>query len=450
MGGKIEEHYRRRHARSEALHQRARQHFPGGITHDGRATEPFPLFIERASGAYKWDADGNRLIDYWQGHGSLLMGHGYGPVVEALQVQATRGTHYGGSHMLEVHWAEQVKRCFPHIEQLRFTSSGTEATMLAVRLARAYTGKPVVLRLAGHFHGWHDMLAAGAEPDSARAPGVLPEVLAATLVVPAEINAIADAVRQHNNLAALILEPSGATYGAQPLPDSFCREARNLCTRHGLLLILDEVVTGFRIAPGGVQERAGVEADLTCLAKILAGGLPGGAVGGRAAIMRLLEFGDRAWNEERKVRHQGTFNANPLSAVAGITMLKEARNGTSQARASALAGQLREGLNRELRARNLRGCAAYGDASIVHLVLGSPAGFPPGQLPPDRPLAELKAGVPLHLRTPFRLAMLNYGVDLMRGRSAFVSAAHSEDDIKATFNSFGAALDLVKDERELL
>lgn len=444
-----DEHYRRRHARSEMLYERARQHFPSGVTHDGRWMEPFPLAIEHAAGAYKWDVDGNRLIDYWQGHGSLLMGHGYAPVVEAIQRQATRSTHPGGNHPLEIAWAEQVKRCFPHIEHLRFTASGTEATLLALRLARAYTGKPGVVRLLGHFHGWHDLLAAGMEVDTDRPAGVLPEVLAATEVVPAGLAAIEQAVARRNDLAALILEPSGASYGAQPLTDQFLVDVKELCARHGLLLILDEVVTGFRVAPGGVQERAGVKADLTCLAKILAGGLPGGAVGGRAEIMKHLAWGDRAWNEEHKVRHQGTFNANPLSAVAGITTLQEVRTGAPQARASGLAARLREGINAELRARGLRGCAAYGEASIVHLVLGSPSAFPPGELAPDVPLAELKAGVPAHLRVPFRLALLNYGVDLMRGRSAFVSTAHTEEDIAATAAAIGAALDLVKDEREM-
>src|SRR3954447_20558428 len=166
MDGKllsIEDHYRRRHPRSAALYERALTHFPSGVTHDARWMEPFPVAVERAAGAYTWDVDGNRMIDYWQGHGALLLGHAHSAVVEAVQRQVTCGTHYGANHGLEVEWAEQVKRCFPYIEQLRFTSSGTEATMLALRLARAFTGKPGIVRFAGHFHGWHDMLAAGAE-----------------------------------------------------------------------------------------------------------------------------------------------------------------------------------------------------------------------------------------------------------------------------------------------
>jgi glutamate-1-semialdehyde 2,1-aminomutase len=444
----IEEHYRRRHQRSQALYERAQQHFPSGVTHDARSMEPFPLSIERAAGAYKWDVDGNRLIDYWQGHGALLLGHAYPPVVEAVQRQVARGTHYGANHALEIEWAEQVKHCFPQIEQVRFTSSGTEATMLAVRLARAYTGKPAIVRLAGHFHGWHDLLAAGSEGGSALPPGVLPSVAAATVTIPADIPSLDGVTAQRDDIAAVVLEPSGASYGRQPAPDSFVQQARALCSDRGLLLICDEVVTGFRVAPGGVQERAGIRADLTCLAKILAGGLPGGAVGGRAEIMRLLAFGDRGWNEQRKIKHHGTFNANPLAAAAGVAALEDVRTGKPQAWAAKLGAQLRTGLNDELRARNLHGCAAYGEGSIVHLLLGSPGAFPAGELHEAVPLAELKQGAPPHLEKPFRLAMLNYGVDFMKGMSAFVSSAHTEADIAATVAAFGAALDMIRDERE--
>ena len=446
---RIDDHYRRRHPRSQELYEHARALFPCGVTHDGRWMEPYPITVEYAEGAYKWDVDGNRLIDYWQGHGALLLGHAHPSVVQAIGQQAARGTHFGANSRFEIAWAEQVKRCFPHIEQLRFTGSGTEATMLAIRLARAFTGKPTIIRLLGHFHGWHDGLAAGSEGETTTPAGVLPGVMAGTVLVPADLAAIKQVMETQDDLAAVILEPSGASYGAQPLPDSFIQSLRSLCTEHGLLVICDEVVTGFRVAPGGVQQRAGVQADLTCLAKILAGGLPGGAVGGRADILHLLAFGDAAWNQQRKIRHQGTFNANPLSAAAGIVTLEEARTGVPQEQATRSASALRDGFNAELRARSLRGCVAYGDGSIVHLVLGSPKAFPPGQWSDDIALHDLKTGIPAHLRMPFRLAMLNYGVDLMRGRSAFVSAAHSPEDISATVRAFGAALDIIKDERRM-
>jgi glutamate-1-semialdehyde 2,1-aminomutase len=439
----IETDYRARHPRSQQLYERAQAHFPSGVTHDGRWMEPFPLAVEHAAGAYKWDVDGNRLIDYWQGHGALLLGHAHPAVVAAVQAQVVQGTHYGANHEGEIRWAEQVKRCFPQIEQLRFTASGTEATLLALRLARAYTGRPAIVRLAGHFHGWHDLLALGIEGDQESPAGLAPGIVDSTIVVDATIDAIERVCTARDDIAAIILEPSGASYGKQPLAVDFLRDIRELCTRQAILLICDEVVTGFRVAPGGMQEHAGVDADLTSLAKILAGGLPGGAIGGRADIMRHIAFGDASWNTTQKIRHQGTFNGNPLAAAAGIATLELVVTREPQAQAAWRAEQLRTGLNAVLRERNRLGSAAYGESSIVHVLLDSPRRFAPGELPADLPLAELKAGLPAALRRPFRLAMLTRGIDLMRGTAAFVSAVHSEEDIAATVAAFSAALDLL-------
>lgn len=434
----LEARYRALHPRSAALYEQALDHFPSGVTHDGRWMQPFPLAIERAAGAYKWDLDGNQLIDYWQGHGALLLGHSAPPVVTAVQQQIACGTHYGGNHRLEIEWAAAVKACFPHIERLRFTSSGTEATLLALRLARAYTRKPTVIRFAGHFHGWHDLLAQDA-PDK-RLPGTLPQLAAGLLVLPAVVETLEQTLAARDDIAAVVLEPSGASYGTQPMPDAFLQQVRALTEQRDVLLICDEVVTGFRIAPGGVQQRAGVQADLTALAKILAGGLPGGAVGGRADVLRHLAFGDNSWNAHEKIVHQGTYNANPLSAAAGIAALAVARTGVPQQQASALGQQLIAGLNDVLRRHRLSGWAAYGDASIFHLMLGASTPFPAGELPTDLPLAELKQGGSPELHAQFRLAMLNQGVDLMRGKSGFVSAAHTENDIAHTVAAFDAAL----------
>lgn len=438
----LEARYCERHPRSAALYQQALRHLPSGVTHDGRYLQPFPLAIDHAAGAYKWDIDGNRLIDYWQGHGALLLGHSYPAIVAAVQRQMARGTHYGANHALEVAWAEAIKRCFPAIEQVRFTASGTEATLLALRLARAFTGKPTIIRFEGHFHGWHDLIAPDT-PD-ATPPGMLPPLRAHLLVLPASLAALEATLRTRADIAAVILEPSGASYGTQPLPDSFVREVRQLTSAHSVLLICDEVVTGFRVAPGGVQQRAGIAADLTTLAKIVAGGLPGGAVGGRAAIMRHLAFGDETWNRSAKIIHQGTFNANPLSAAAGIAMLELAAGGAPQQTATQRAQHLIAGCNAVLQRRELRGCAVYGDASLVHWVLGA-GDFPPGELPPDLPVAVLKRGGDARLIHRLRLAMINHGVDLMRGKSAFVSAAHTAEDIEATVTAFARALDDVFD-----
>jgi glutamate-1-semialdehyde 2,1-aminomutase len=441
----IEASYRDLHPHSAERYDRAVKLFPSGVTHDGRYVEPFPLYIERSQGAYKWDVDGHRLIDYWTGHGALLLGHAHPAVVAAVAGQVARGTHYGAEHDLGLRWAALIQQMFPSIEQLRFTASGTEATMLALRLARAFTSKPVVIRLSAHYHGWHDMLARDAPGDGAP-PGVPGGLSEATIVLPANLALIEATLRERSDIAALILEPTGASYGALPLPDTFLHELRRLTVAHNVLLICDEVVTGFRVAPGGVQERAGVAADLTALAKILAGGLPGGAVGGRADLLRHLTFGDAEWNRDYKIRHNGTFNANPLSAAAGVVTLEQVATGEPVARANDCCRRLIAGLNSVLRERGLRGWAAYGDASIFHLVAGSSVDFAPGALDPAVPAAELKSGGDPRLLKLLRQGLNNHGVDLMRGRSGFLSAAHTEQDIAATVAAFAATLDDIEEE----
>lgn len=430
--------YRALHPRSATLYAQAADIFPSGVTHDARHAAPFPLYVERSAGAHKWDADGNRLIDYWTGHGALLLGHGHPAVVAAVQAQMARGTHYGAEHALGLRWAALVRELFPSIERLRFTSSGTEATMLALRLARAYTGRPLVLRFAGHYHGWHDLLARDSDDAP---PGLPPALLESTIVLPADLAQVEAALRGRDDIAAVILEPTGSSYGMTPLQDGFLRELRRLTEARSVLLICDEVVTGFRVAPGGAQARAGVAADLTALAKVLAGGLPGGAVGGRADVMAHLAFGDPAWTGAHKIRHNGTFNANPLSAAAGVATLELAATGEPGRAAAAMCARLVDGLNELFRARGLRGWAAYGDSSIFHIVAGSAAGFAPGQLAPDLPFAELRRGGDSRLIALLRLGLNNHGVDLMRGRSGFLSAAHTPEDVAATVAAFAATLD---------
>src|SRR5262245_40804601 len=171
---------------SRRLHQQARGIFPNGVTHDLRHLEPFPVYVDRAEGAYKWDVDGHRLIDYWSGHGAILLGHGHPAVVEAVRRQMGRGTHPGACHELEVEWGQWVQRLVPPAQRMRFTASGTEATLMAVRLARIFTGKPRVLKFAGHFHGWHDFVIPAADPpyDGGPVPGIPKEVQAETVIVP--------------------------------------------------------------------------------------------------------------------------------------------------------------------------------------------------------------------------------------------------------------------------
>src|SRR5215469_3519538 len=287
--GDLVRHWAAENPRSAALNARARRVLPRGVTHDVRLADPFPLAVTRASGPRKWDLDGHELICYVMGHGALLFGHGHPAVVAAVQEQASRSFHPGACHELESEWAELVTRLVPSAEVVRFTSSGTEASLLALRLARAATGRDKVVKLAGHFHGWHDQVATGSDPpfDQPDTAGLPPGLASAVAVLPADAAALAGALGG-GDVAAVILEPSGAAWGTVPLPDRFLAAVRRLADSSGTVLIFDEVVSGFRWAPGGVQEVAGVRPDLTVLGKILAGGMPGGAVCGAAAIMECI------------------------------------------------------------------------------------------------------------------------------------------------------------------
>ncbi|MFV9504300.1 MAG: aspartate aminotransferase family protein [Oscillochloridaceae bacterium umkhey_bin13] len=443
MTSGLEARYHAQFARSAALATEAHQRFPGGVTHDGRTAAPFPLFIERAGGAYKHDVDDNRLIDYWCGHGALLLGHGDPAIVAAAQAQLALGTHAGGENPLALRWAELVQQLVPGAERVRFTASGTEATMLALRLARAFTRRPKIVRFQGHFHGWHDGVAPGADPDDPNA-GVPVELLGNLITLPADLDAVAATLARHDDLAAVILEPTGAAYGSLPLPAGFLPALRAMTAEREVLLICDEVVTGFRLSPGGAAARAEIVADLTCLAKILAGGLPGGAITGRAAILDRLVSADG--DARGRVRHQGTYNANPLSSAAGVACLEQVASGAPGAIAAARGTELCAAMNVVIKALGVAGFTAYGDGSIVHLFADPSLSVTPGEAPLHAPLAAIKRGGDARVVNALRMALQLNGVDLMRGRSAFVSAAHSSADIQTTATAFAAALTMLKAE----
>jgi len=417
--------------RSKSLSQRAGRVLPGGVTHDVRRATPFPLAVARAEGSRKWDLDGHEIVCYVMGHGALLLGHSHPAVVAAVRDQATLAFHPGACHELESEWAEAVVDLVPSAELVRFTASGTEASLLALRLARAATGRQRVVKLAGHFHGWHDQVSFGTDapfrgPDTAGVPGALSEVVT---VVPADAQALAEAL-QGGDVAAVILEPSGAAWGTVPMPAGLLASVRALTRATGTVLVFDEVVSGFRWSPGGVQAVAGVTPDLTVLGKILAGGMPGGAVAGRADLMGHLSGAD---GDPRRVGHPGTHNALPVSAAAGVAALRVCRSGEPQEQAAGLAATLRAGLTSVLAEAGVPGCA-YGESSTFHLLIGH-AGEP------DRAsLRALKAGgMSPELSAELHNGMLLEGVHLFHG-SGFLSAAHTERDVERTVAALAATL----------
>ena len=333
---------------SAAEAAKAAQFFPSGITHDSRYIEPYGLYIGRAKGPRKWDVDGNCYVDYFGGHGALLLGHGHPKVVQAVHEQIERGTHFGASHETEIAWAEWILKLVPSAERVRFTSSGTEATLMAVRLARAFSGKSKLIRFKHHFHGWHDHMTSGYANhfDGSATTGVLPGVAGNVLLADQnDAEGLARLLEQHDDIAAAIIEPTGAHGARLPIDPKFLHVLRELTRQHGVLLIFDEVVTGFRVSPGGAQAEYGIKPDLTTLAKILSGGLPGGAVTGRKDILDLLDFQVTKAADREKINHPGTFNANPLSAAAGVAALEVVGTTDACARANRYGDDLRRGIN---------------------------------------------------------------------------------------------------------
>ena len=428
--------------------------FPSGITHDSRYIEPYGLYIARAKGPRKWDVDGNCYVDYFGGHGALLLGHGNPKVVAAVHEQMEKGTHFGASHENEIAWAEWVLRLIPSGERVRFTSSGTEATLMVVRLARAFSGRPKLIRFNYHFHGWHDHMTSGhaSHFDGTPTTGVLDAV--AGNVVLSEQNdeaALARLLEQHaGEVAAAIIEPTGANGGKLPIDPEFLHALRRLTAEHGVLLIFDEVVNGFRVAPGGAQEAYGIRPDLTTLAKILAGGLPGGAVTGRKDILDLLDFQVTKGKGLEKIAHPGTFNANPLSAAAGIACLTIVRETDACARANRFGDELRQRLNEVFEEEHVP-WAAYGTFSTLELFT-NPEGeaiTPTRFAPLAHSFASLKGERNAALVHKMRLGMMIHGVDLSSHPGGVISATHGEKELEDTVAAMRNTVRMLRAEGEL-
>ena len=431
----IGDRYLRLHPKSAELASEASDLFPDGVTHDARRMDPFPLFITHASGARKWDVDGNEYIDYRTGHGALLLGHSHPDIVRVVQEQMEKGTHYGFSHELEIRWAQWVKRLMPSVEKVRFHSSGTEATMMAMRLARAFTGRPKILKFEEHFHGWHDYAAVGAGRGTGGIPG---ETRSTVAVIPHnDIALVERTLADNDDIAAAIIEPTGAHMGMFPTQPEFLRDLREVTRRYNALLIIDEVVTGFRTSPGGAQARYGIQPDLSTMAKILGGGLPAGAVGGRADVLDMIQStGDPAWDNASRVSHPGTFNANPLSAAAGCKALELVATTPVNAIADRMAQRLRDGINLLLQEMELPGCA-HGLASLVHYQIGAACDC--DRVICNRSMDQTRLGSRAQVIEPIRRALINAGVDTM-STNLILSAAHTERDIDDTLAGMEEAL----------
>ncbi|MDE3229295.1 MAG: glutamate-1-semialdehyde 2,1-aminomutase [Chloroflexota bacterium] len=421
-------------SRSEELFARARQVIPGGVNSPVRAFRAVggqPVFIDHGAGAYLYDVDGNQYIDYVGSWGPLIFGHAHPRVVAAITEAAQRGTSYGAPTAAETRLAELVIEAVPSIELVRFVNSGTEATMSALRVARAYTGRTKIIKYAGGYHGHADMLlvAAGSgaltlgAPDS---PGVPPGATAETLVVPYNNLAATRAVfeRYPDEIAAIIVEPVAGNMGCVPPVDGFLAGLRELTSHFGAVLIFDEVMTGFRVAHGGAQALYGVTPDMTCLGKIVGGGLPAAAYGGKREILSLV-------SPAGPVYQAGTLSGNPLAMAAGAAQLELLREPGVYERLEALTAALSAGIGEAARAAGV---------PVHQTRVGSmfTTFFTPTPVVDE---ATAKTSDTAAFAAFFR-ALLERGVYIAPSQfeAGFVSLAHSDTDIARTIAAAGEAM----------
>jgi glutamate-1-semialdehyde 2,1-aminomutase len=410
--------------RSQELFAAARARLPGGVNSPVRAFRGVggePFFVDHAEGAKIRDVDGNEYIDYVGTWGPAILGHAPEVVVEAVRVAAGRGLSYGIPHPLEVEMAELICDWVPSVEKVRLVNSGTEATMSCLRLARGFTGRDKIVKFEGCYHGHVDSLLVRAgsgaltlgQPDSA---GVPRDLAALTIAVPFNDTAALEDVfaREGADIAAVIVEPIPANAGLIPPLPGFLAKLRELCSSRGALLIFDEVMTGFRIARGGVQEVTGVIPDLTAMGKVIGGGLPVGAFGGRADIMDHLA-------PDGPVYQAGTLSGNPLAMAAGLAQLRELERSEGWARLEQLGAQLESGLRA---AAAQAGCAFQREGSMFSLF------FTAG---PVRNLVEARKSDTVKFAKFFHYC-LEHGVYFPPSQfeTGFISTAHTDEDIART------------------
>jgi glutamate-1-semialdehyde 2,1-aminomutase len=441
MAETIKEAYIRKNPRSAELFPRFKEIFPsGGAGHDGYIADPFPIVIARGQGPRKWDVDGNEYIDFGMGSASLLLGHAHPDVVQALTQAAPYGSHYGAPVETVLEWGERVHSLIPCAEKIRFVGSGAEATMLAMRIARAYTGKDKVIRWESHYHGWHDYVMPGNLPpfDVPASIGIPKGALESVIVLPPDLEALERTLANDKEIAGVITEASGASYGTVPLKPGFLEGVRKLTRQYGVVMILDEVITGFRWSPGGAQQRYGLDTDLCTMAKILTGGLPGGAVAGKEEFMQVLaQTGDSHRDRYQRVYHGGTFNANPYAAATGNAALRIVATGEMQEQADRMAERLCRGL-REIVDRYEVAACVYGESSTFHLYFG-------GRSIEGMDASALK-NQPVETQRAFRQALQVRGVDLMSRTSGVLSGTHTEADIDQALAAFDGAIKAMMDE----
>jgi glutamate-1-semialdehyde 2,1-aminomutase len=414
------EAYTSKTQKSKALYERAKRVLPAGVSYGIRYFEPYPFYTARARGSKLYDVDGNEYVDYWLGHTALILGHSPPAVVSAVERQLGNGTHYGTPHEPEVALAEQAVKMVPSAEMIRFTNSGTEATMYATRLARAYSGKTKIAKFEGGWHGGYDALHVGVKypfttPESA---GLTEGATKDTLLLPFnDIVGIEKKLRNENKVAAVMIEPVLGSGGGVPAEKTFLKALRELCDQKEILLIFDEVITGFRLASGGAQQYYDVTPDITVLGKILGGGFPVGALCGCKEIMERL---DTLAHKRPYFSFQGgTFVANPITMIAGLATLKILEDGRLISKLNRLGDKLRK-KTKEIFEENRMTVQAVGTGSLfnVHFTKDDVKDA----------IGAFKADMKKQI--DYNLSLIGRGIFVLPTHIAALSTTHSENDVE--------------------
>ncbi len=429
-------------ARSRAMTDEAKKLIPGGVQHNLAFNYPFPLAVEKAEGAYLWDVDGNRYIDFLQAGGPIILGNNYAPVREkVIETLLCSGPVTGLFHEYELRLAELIHRFMPSVEMFRMLGSGTEAAMAAVRAARAYTGKKKVIKAGGAYHGWSDSMVYSLHiPGTKRreATGIPRGASQHTQeFYPHDLGALRGLMRRNRlrgGTAAVILEPVGPESGTRPVPRDFNRQVRELCDEFGALLILDEVVTGFRLGMGGAQGYFGISPDLTVFGKCITGGYPmAGGVGGRREVMMRFAAGIGGTGERAYIG--GTLSANPLSCVAGVHALLEMERTNAPAVAGRAGDRLTRGLQAIIERLGLP-FVAYNQGSIVHLETSGVMLLDLRN--PIKLMREIKPRK--HMMEEMGAAYMAQGLVTLAGSRMYTSIADTDEVIDDALERFEAVL----------
>lgn len=406
-------------AKSKKLYEDAKNLMPSGVSYFIRHFEPYPFYVDWAKGSEIRDVDGNVYVDFWMGHYTHILGHSPSNIVRAVKKQIEHGTHYGVCHELEINLAKQIVKMVPSAQMVRFSNSGTEAAMYATRLARTFTGKRTIVKFEGGWHGGYDPLHLAVKPpfNTPESDGLTEGALKNTIVAPFNDLQETEKGIRDKDIAAVIVEPVLGAGGCIPAEKEFLKGLKELCIKKAALLIFDEIITGFRLAPGGGQEYYGVIPDLTILGKILGGGFPIGAITGERNIMERMD--PLLFERPNFSFHGGTFTANPTTLSAGLEMLKILENGHIINQLNDEGKKIRQGLMDVFERQKVDAKVnRAGSLFYVHFTKE------------DVKDVNTAFKADREKLTNYHMALINNGVFFLPAKAGAISNAHSREDLR--------------------